>query len=90
MIGAKNMGVRIGVAPTSTENNNLFWGLKEGDVIEVVVLHDVDEIVSAEQVAMWNVKPPLIWTVNEADDPAYELGLKTSYRAFVPVLVKNR
>lgn len=84
------MGVRIGVTPTSTESNNLFWGLKEGDVVEVVILHDVEEIVSAEQIAMWNVKPPLIWTVNEADDPAYELGLKTSYRAFVPVLVKNR
>lgn len=83
------MSLKIGNIPGRESANSIFFGLKEGDVKDLVILHDINEIVSAEQVAIWDMNPALIWIVAEFDDPSRELGLKSAYRAFVPVLVTN-
>jgi len=78
--------VRIGSSPKE-QNTNKFWGLKAGETKDVVILHDVSDIVSAEQVALWDFNPALIWTCTDVGDPSRDIGAKPSYRAYVPVLV---
>lgn len=83
------MSLKVGNIPGRESAASIFWGLKEGDVKDIVILHDVNEIVSAEQVAIWDMNPALIWIVAEFDDPSRELGLKSGYRAYVPVLITD-
>ena len=78
--------VRIGSPAPDAGQNTSFWNLKEKT--EMVVLANTNEFVSVDQYAMWGINPAPIWLDIGEDDPGVELGLKPSYRAFVPVQVK--
>jgi hypothetical protein len=80
------MAVRIGKSPSSKGDAN-FWSIKDGETHDVTLLWNVDEIVSADQAALWDFNPAPIWVTCELDDPSIELGVKPGYRAFMPVQV---
>ncbi len=78
--------VRVGKVPgSSSETSATFWNLKEGDVYDLTVLVNLDQIVSVDQFALWDFVPAAIWVSIGSEDPGYELGLKPGYKAFVPV-----
>lgn len=79
--------IRVGEVPSSGDGGNGtgFWNLKEGQTVELTLLASMDEIVSVDQFALWDLNPAPIWASIGADDPGYELNLKPGYKAFVPV-----
>jgi hypothetical protein len=81
-------GIRIGTPPPEAGNSNTsFWSLKDGNKVRATILANLDEIVSVDQYAIWEINPAPIWVDIGADDPGRDLGLKAGYRAFVPIKI---
>ena len=82
-------GVRVGKAPSAKSEGGAFWNAKEGETYELTLLCEPDAIVSVDQVALWDISPAPIWVSIGSTDPSRELGVKPTYRAFMPVLVNG-
>lgn len=82
---ASKRALRVGTVPSAQSGESSFWSLEEGQTAVMTILAEVDEIVSVDQFAIWDVKPAPVWVNIGDEDPGRELGLKPSYRAFVPV-----
>jgi len=87
-----NPHVRVGVKPEAANEGgegSLFYTINDGDTIECKILVEQDQIVSVEQCALWNhYNPSPVWVFIGADDPSHDLGLKSGYRAFLPISLK--
>lgn len=81
-----NRSIRVGVTPSAGGGEGIFFSLEDGQQAEMILLANRDELVSVDQYAMWDYKPAPVWVDTGApDDPGRELGLKSQYRAFIPV-----
>lgn len=77
--------LRVGTLPSNSGGQ--FLSLKDGDNLQLTILCGGSEIVSVDQFSIWDFNPAPVWVDCGDDDPGYELGLRPSYRAFLPVLV---
>lgn len=85
---------RVGKDPTTatrqgTPGAHLFWRPKPDSNQKVKILVDVDQIISAEQFALWEFNPAPMW-VEVENDPGHTLsGVKSRYTAWIPVALKD-
>lgn len=83
-----NPYVKIGAKPEATGEggDSVFFTIAADEMIECKVLVNVDEIVSVEQCALWNhYNPSPVWVFIGPSDPSHDLGIKSGYRAFLPI-----
>jgi hypothetical protein len=89
MKGGQNMnntrGLRIGKIPLANSSAPSFWSLKDGETAQLTILVSLDEVVSVDQYALWDFNPAPVWVSCGSNDPGVELGLKPTYRAYIPV-----
>lgn len=80
-------GITVGAKAPEQKEGGSFWGLKQKETFQI--LADLDECISVQQYGIWNkgYSPAPVWVDIGDDDPGVELGLNSSYRAFLPVLV---
>lgn len=88
-------GIKVGKAPSKPGSRgddglrSMFWSAPADTVVEAKVLVGVDQIVSAEQCAIWKINPAPIWVYSGTGDPADALNIRPGYRAFLPILIKD-
>lgn len=85
--------VRTGVDPRKESGGNgektgSWFKIRAGEVVDVVVLVESEEIIAVEQCAIWleDGNSP-VWVYTGPEDPSHDLGVDRAYRAYLPLLV---
>lgn len=84
--------VRKGSDPRDKSNDGnsekgRWFKLQSGEVKDLVVLVEAEDILATEQCAIWmkDGNSP-VWVYTGPDDPCHELGVKRTYKAYLPIL----
>jgi hypothetical protein len=69
------------------EKKGRWLKLQPGEVKDLVILCEAEDILASEQCAIWmkDGNSP-VWVYTGPEDPCHDLGLKRAYKAFLPVL----
>lgn len=86
--------IRKGVDPRNSgggsngDGEKVRWfKLQAGEVKDLVILVEAEDIIATEQCAIWmkDGNSP-VWIYTGPEDPCHELGIKRTYKAYLPVI----
>jgi hypothetical protein len=63
--------------------------LKDGEYADVTILVEKDDIIACEQAGIYGPDMNVAWVYTGPDDPANDLDIKKTYRAYLPVMTKE-
>ena len=85
-----NIGMRNAKLPKNDDfQESMFWQVKADERVKVTIAESEDQIVTGNRFEVYNWLPKVIawWDLGEEDNPGVELGLKSRFRGFIPVVV---
>jgi hypothetical protein len=66
-----------------------FLKIPEGEAVVIVPLTGLDDLISVDQHAFWDITPGVLVPCTGGNCPACSLGNKPSFRAFLPVMTRE-
>lgn len=82
--------VRTGFDPRKeSTGDGINWvKLQGGQHVDLIPLVEIEDVISVDQCAIWleDGRNSPVWVYTGSEDPSHDLGIKKSYKAFLPVL----
>jgi len=81
--------IRKGKDALPQSGESRFLKVPEGEAVTIVPLTGLDNLISIDQHAFWDITPGVLVPCTGNGCPACALGNKPSFRAFLPVMTKE-
>lgn len=81
--------IRKGKKAIPAASSGKFLKIPEGEAVTVTILAGLEDLISVDQHAFWEINPVVIVPCIGEGCPACALGNKPKFKAFLPVLTKD-